>query len=650
MGESVRKACPCLETLWQRLFGDKDKEVGVTDEAGDRWKGGEADDRAEDSGDAQQQGGPRQRVVESCIYTALWSYESRHQEELSFLEGDLFSVISRTGDWWTARKIDRNGRVLATGVVPNNYLARGESVDAQPWYFGKMNRFEAQSHLLAPDNSEGAFLIRLSEKDAVGYVLSVKSSGRVKHYKIIQIDGNFHVENTQVFTSIIDLVEYYCTNNLITTGRLGEPCKRKEPPPQDLSHATVDEWELPKEEFSLEEQLGSGYFADVHRGRWKNRINVAIKIIKTDSELNHGDFQREVQILKALRHRHLISLFAVCTASTPYYIITELMEKGSLLNFLRGQEGERLDLVSLVDMAAQVADGMSYLEEQNSIHRDLAARNVLVGENYICKVADFGLARVIKEPFYITADKKIPYKWSAPEAISHGRFSNKSDVWSFGILLYEIITYGGVPYPAYNNQEVYQQVSNGYRMPAPPKCPDFLYDIMLNCWSAEAADRPHFKDLKLQLVNFNSYELDQGLSYLGLSYQGLSYQGLSYQGLSYRGLSYQGLSYRGLSYRGLSYQGLSYRGLSYRGLSYRGLSYQGLSYQGLSYRGLSYRGLSYRGLSYRGLSYQGLSYRGLSYQGLSYQGLSYRGLSYQGLSYLGLSYQGLSYRLYDSAS
>lgn len=126
-------------------------------------------------------------------------------------------------------------------------------------------------------------------------------------------------------------------------------------------------------------------------------------------------------------------------------------------------------------MGAQVADGMSYLEEQNSIHRDLAARNVLVGEDYICKVADFGLARVIKvrqeetpsvylksqteaadliflrflhqEPFYITEDKKIPYKWSAPEAISHGQFSNKTDVWSFGVLLYEIITCGSTPYP-----------------------------------------------------------------------------------------------------------------------------------------------------------------------------------------------------------
>nr|XP_043893511.1 protein-tyrosine kinase 6-like [Solea senegalensis] len=231
-----------------------------------------------------------------------------------------------------------------------------------------------------------------------------------------------------------------------------------------------------------------------------------MSVLAVYSEVNHREFQKEVQILKNLRHRHLISLFAVCTASPPYYIITELMEKGSLLQFLRGPEGKELDASSLIDISSQVADGMSYLEEQNSIHRDLAARNVLVGGDYVCKVADFGLARVIKEPFYISKDKNIPFKWSAPEALTHGKFSSKSDVWSFGVLLYEIITYGGIPYPGFNNHEVLQQIIEGYRMPAPAKCPDFLHKIMLSCWKAEPDDRPHFKSLRHQLDS-NFYEL-----------------------------------------------------------------------------------------------------------------------------------------------
>ncbi|XP_010783250.1 protein-tyrosine kinase 6-like [Notothenia coriiceps] len=512
MGECLRKACPCLETLWQRIFSDKKPPPG--EGGGSSGGGGEVGGGGSSSGGTGGSSPPspapdsEEGSESGSIFRALWSFESRHPEELSFQEGDLFSVINRTGDWWTARRINKNGRVLDTGVVPKNYLDRADSLQTQPWFFGTMNRIEAQSHLMGTGNDSGAFLIRHSEKDHVGYVLSVKASVRVKHFKVHTAnETNFYIEHNLQVTSLIDLVEHYCANELNNTGTLGNPCKRKKPPTTDLSHFTVDEWELPKDEFTLLEMLGSGYFADVYRGCWKNHINVAIKILKSDSELNHREFQREVQILKSLRHRHLISLFATCTASTPYYIITELMEKGSLLDLLRGPEGRNQDIAALVDMGAQVADGMSYLEQNNSIHRDLAARNVLVGEDYICKVADFGLARVIKEPFYITEDKKIPYKWSAPEAISHGKFSNKSDVWSFGVLLYEIMTHGGTPYPAFSNQEVFEQVSNGYRMSAPSNCPNSLYEIMLQCWSFEPDDRPDFKTVKAKLDS-SFYELE----------------------------------------------------------------------------------------------------------------------------------------------
>uniref|UniRef100_A0AAY4EBY2 Tyrosine-protein kinase n=1 Tax=Denticeps clupeoides TaxID=299321 RepID=A0AAY4EBY2_9TELE len=431
------------------------------------------------------------------FYKALWSFEARDDEEVSFQKDEVLRVTRSSGGWWTAEKIVDGARKVC-GFVPHNYLARSNTIDAQ-WFFGQLNRFEAQNQLSAAGDESGVFLVRRSDKDAKGYVLSVGAVAAVKHFKIFQsVDGELYVNPGHRFQSLEELVEHYKHHPLPSTGLLTKPCARKV-----VIYGT--DWELPKSQFALEEQLGGGYFADVYRGRWKGMVNVAVKILKNDS-LDHREFQLETQILKKLRHRHLISLLAVCTDAHPFYIITELMEKGNLLRFLQGQEGKSMGLSSLVEMAVEVADGMAYLESQKSIHRDLAARNVLVGEDNICKVADFGLARFVKEPFYLSESKTIPFKWTAPEAISHGRFSSKSDVWSFGVLLYEIYTYGKCPYPGYSNNQVFPLITTGYRMPAPPTCPADIYQIMLVCWSACPEERPDFSELITLLENTTRYD------------------------------------------------------------------------------------------------------------------------------------------------
>ena len=154
---------------------------------------------------------------------------------------------------------------------------------------------------------------------------------------------------------------------------------------------------------------------------------------------------------------------------------------------------------------------MSYLEQHNYIHRDLAARNVLVGEGNTCKVADFGLARLIKEDIYevLDAAAKFPIKWTAPEAALYNRFSIKSEVWSFGVVISEVLTKGAMPYPGMNNRQVLEAVDRGYRMPKPDGCPDTLYEIMLSCWKDEPESRWTFDYLQSALEDMDVFSADR---------------------------------------------------------------------------------------------------------------------------------------------
>ena len=234
---------------------------------------------------------------------------------------------------------------------------------------------------------------------------------------------------------------------------------------------------------------------------WNNTTSVAVKTLKPKT-MSALEFMQEAALMKKLRHQKLIQLYAVCTKEEPIYIVTELMKHGSLLEYLRG-DGRSLKLPQLIDMSAQVASGMAYLEEQNYIHRDLAARNILVGDHMICKVADFGLARVIDEEIYEAhTGAKFPIKWTAPEAALYNRFSIKSDVWSFGIVIYETVTYGRFPYPGMTNAEVLEKIQTGYRMGCPPNCPQRLHGAMTDCWREDPASRPTFETLQWQLEEF----------------------------------------------------------------------------------------------------------------------------------------------------
>ncbi|KAL2296953.1 hypothetical protein Nmel_015004, partial [Mimus melanotis] len=176
---------------------------------------------------------------------------------------------------------------------------------------------------------------------------------------------------------------------------------------------------------------------------------------------------------------------------------------GSLLDFLKTDEGNKLLLPKLIDFSAQIAEGMAFIEKRNYIHRDLRAANILVSAVLVCKIADFGLARVIEDSEYTAREgAKFPIKWTAPEAINYGSFTIKSDVWSFGILLTEMITYGRIPYPGMSSTEVIRALEHGYRMPRTANCPEELYDIMMRCWKIRPEDRPTFEYIQSVLEDF----------------------------------------------------------------------------------------------------------------------------------------------------
>eukprot|EP00071_Canis_lupus_P039819 XP_022273376.1 fibroblast growth factor receptor 4 isoform X4 [Canis lupus familiaris] len=280
-------------------------------------------------------------------------------------------------------------------------------------------------------------------------------------------------------------------------------------------------WEFPRDRLVLGKPLGEGCFGQVVRAEAfgmdptqpDQASTVAVKMLKDNaSDKDLADLVSEMEVMKLIgRHKNIINLLGVCTQEGPLYVIVECAAKGNLREFLRARrppgpdlspDGLRssegpLSFPALVSCAYQVARGMQYLESRKCIHRDLAARNVLVTEDNVMKIADFGLARGVHHIDYYkkTSNGRLPVKWMAPEALFDRVYTHQSDVWSFGILLWEIFTLGGSPYPGIPVEELFSLLREGHRMDRPPNCPPELYGLMRECWHAAPSQRPTFKQL-----------------------------------------------------------------------------------------------------------------------------------------------------------
>ncbi|XP_058849433.1 ephrin type-A receptor 8 [Acipenser ruthenus] len=257
--------------------------------------------------------------------------------------------------------------------------------------------------------------------------------------------------------------------------------------------------EIEASRIKIEKIIGSGEFGEVCYGRMKlpgkREIPVALKTLKSGyTEKQRRDFLSEASIMAQFDHPNIIRLEGVVTRSKPVMIITEYMENGSLDSFLRRHDGQ-FTIIQLVGLLRGIAAGMNYLSDLGYIHRDLAARNILVNSNLVCKVSDFGLSRVLEDDpdaAYTTSGGKIPIRWTAPEAIAYRKFSSASDVWSYGVVMWEVTSYGERPYWNLTNRDVIKSVDEGYRLPAPMGCPIALHQLMLDCWQKDRNERPKF--------------------------------------------------------------------------------------------------------------------------------------------------------------
>merc|ERR1712088_753128 len=257
------------------------------------------------------------------VFVALYDYDARTDEDLSFKKGEHLEIINDTqGDWWFARR----KATKQEGYIPSNYVAKLKSIEAEPWYFGKIKRMEAEKKLLMPQNEHGAYLIRDSESRRNDYSLSVRDGDTVKHYRIRPLDeGGFFIARRTTFRTLQELVDHYSRDADGLCVNLRKPCVQEADKPctADLAHTTRDQWEIERQSLKLLRKLGSGQFGEVWEGIWNSTTPVAIKTLKPGT-VDPKDFLTEAQIMKKLRHPKLIQLYAVCTLEEPIYIITSM--------------------------------------------------------------------------------------------------------------------------------------------------------------------------------------------------------------------------------------------------------------------------------------------------------------------------------------
>ncbi|KFQ14857.1 Tyrosine-protein kinase ITK/TSK [Leptosomus discolor] len=447
-----------------------------------------------------------------ALVMAIYDYEAQNPQELTLQYNEEYYVIDSSEEhWWLIQ--DKNGH---EGYVPSSYLAEKspENLQIYEWYNKNISRSKAET-LLKDEGREGAFMVRDSRQPGMYTVsvftkaLSTDNNPVIKHYHINETTDfpkRYYLAEKHVFDCIPELINYHQHNagGLVTRLRYAVSSWRKKAPiTAGLSYGKLV---INPSELTRVQEIGSGQFGVVYLGYLLEKTKVAIKTIR-EGAMSEEDFIEEAKVLMKLSHPKLVQLYGVCFENTPICLVFEFMENGCLSDYLRSQRGS-FSKETLLGMCQDVCEGMAYLEQNSVIHRDLAARNCLVGESHVVKVSDFGMSRIVLDDQYTSSTgTKFPVKWSAPEVFSYSNYSTKSDVWSFGVLMWEVFSEGKIPYENRTNGEVVEEISAGFRLYKPKLASKAIYEVMSHCWRMRKDDRPSFSVLLYQLSEISEFDL-----------------------------------------------------------------------------------------------------------------------------------------------